>query len=108
MGFTISIHTVARVCLAALLLTIAFVIIRSLLRRDKNADSKINIDELFLDENGKTSKVAIVFLGSFIFTTWVGIWMTLEGKMDTGLLMAYGSLWVTPVVMKVIFNKSGP
>lgn len=108
MGITIDVHAALRICLVVLLLTVAFILVRSLLRRDKNDRSVISIDELFTDDAGKTSKTAVVFIASFIFTTWVGIWMTLNGKMDTGFLMAYGSLWVTPVVAKVIFNKSAP
>ena len=84
------------------LIVIAIMIVRTLWHRDKSASSKIDFDDLLLDPNGRMSKSAVVMFGSFGVTTWMMVFLTLEGKMSEGYLTIYGGLWIIPAVTKLI------
>lgn len=58
-----------------------------------------------LMENGKVSKLAFVFIGSWIATTYVFVGAYLSGKMTETWYAAYGAMWVAPIIMKLF---SGP
>ena len=59
-----------------------------------------------LMENGRVSKIAIVFLGSFALSGWIMIRLTLKGEMTEGYLTTFGAMWVTPLIARVVFNKT--
>lgn len=61
-----------------------------------------------LMENGRVSKIAVAFMGVLAVTTWVIVDLQITGKMTEGYLTTYGAMWVTPLVAKVVFNKSDP
>lgn len=59
-----------------------------------------------LMENGVASKTAVILLGSFIATTWAFLYSTLEnGEADSTLLLAYGGLWVAPILARILSPK---
>jgi len=70
--------------------------------RDRSTASKIDFDTLLLDTDGRMSKSAIVMFGSFGMTTWMMVFLTLEGKMSEGYLTIYGGLWIIPAVTKLV------
>lgn len=57
-------------------------------------------------ENGRVSKIAIAFLLVLLVTTWVIVDLQLKGNLTEGYFMAYGGMWVMPLVAKVVFNKT--
>lgn len=57
-------------------------------------------------EGGKVSKIALAFMVAFSVTTWVFVYLTLRDKMTEGLFLAYGGMWVAPLVAKVVFGKT--
>lgn len=57
-------------------------------------------------ENGKVSKIALAFIVSFAVTTWVLVYTAIQGKSVDALFGLYGTMWVAPLVVKVIFNKN--
>jgi hypothetical protein len=57
-------------------------------------------------ENGRVSRIALAFMVAFAVTTWIMVYMTIQGKLTEGLFGLYGALWVGPLVAKVVFNKN--
>lgn len=102
MSFNLADLPVAKILAMVGLLALVVVVTRVLWARDKDAASKINFDDLLLDVNGRMSKSAAVMFGAFAMTTWMMIFLTLEGKMSEGYLTIYGGLWIIPAVTKLI------
>lgn len=84
----------------AALLIVALVIAWSLYRAHRVQDNTFNLLDLIM-ENGRVSKLACVFLGSFGVTSWLMVRLTLDGKMTEGYLTAYGALWIIPITAKL-------
>jgi len=55
---------------------------------------------------GRVDKIAVVFMAVFAVTTWVIVDLQIKDKLTEGYFMSYGGLWVTPLVAKVVFNKT--
>lgn len=69
-------------------------------QRDKKF-KEFNLFDLLM-EHGRLSRIACVFLGSFLTTSWIMVRLTLDGKMTEGYLAGYGALWVAPIVAKIL------
>ena len=89
----------------AVLALLVLMVVRTLLGRDRNAGSAINLDDLLLGDDGRISKAAVVMLGAFGLTTWMMAYLTLGGKMSEGYLSIYAAAWITPTVVKLITNR---
>lgn len=88
-----------------LVIVLAFIILViwfMLWRRDRDALSKINIEDLLLGDDGKISKTSCIILGAFVFTTWMMGYLTLMGKMTEGYAGLYLAGWVTPFVANLL------
>jgi len=57
-------------------------------------------------ENGKVSKIALGFMVVLAVTTWVVIVKEIKGTLTEGIFGLYGTMWVLPLVAKVVFNKT--
>lgn len=79
----------------------------SLWRAHHAADFNFNVFDLLM-ENGRVSKIAVAFMMVLGVTTWVIINLTVKDKMTEGYLMTYGTMWVTPLVAKVVFGRAEP
>ena len=88
--------------LGAALLLVALLLLRSLLRRDKDRASAINLEALLLGDDGKMSKAAFVMLGAFIVTTWLMIYLAISDKMTEGYLAIYVGAWIAPTVTRLL------
>ena len=84
----------------AAIIIVALVIAWSFYRAHKAQDIVFNLYDLLL-ENGKVSRLAVVFMGSFGVSSWIMIRTTIDGKMNEGLFMAYGGVWVAPIIAKL-------
>lgn len=83
------------------LLIVALVVAWSFYRAHRDARmTSFNLFDLIM-ENGRVSKLACVFLGSFGVTSWLMVRLTLDGKMTEGYLTAYGALWIIPITAKL-------
>ena len=82
------------------LLIVALVVAWSFYRAHRNAALTFNLFDLIM-ENGRVSKLACVFLGSFGVTSWIMVRLTLDGKMTEGYLTAFGALWIIPITAKL-------
>lgn len=89
------------VILAAAILSVLL----SFWRAHRNALIQFSAFDLIM-ENGKVSKIALAFMMVLGVTTWIMIYLTIQGKMTEGYFGAYGVMWVGPLVAKVIFNKT--
>jgi len=98
----------AKYIMPAVLALLVLLIARTLLRRDKDSASKINLEDLLLGDDGKLSKGAIVLLGAFAMTTWLMVYLALTGKMTEGYFGLYGTLWIAPVCVRLIFGDKTP
>lgn len=84
------------------IIIVALAIAWSLYRahRDQNGLSAFNLFDLLM-ENGRVSRLACVFMGSFLVSSWVVVRVTIDGKMTDLLYAAYGTMWVAPIVAKL-------
>lgn len=94
------------IILVAILGLVILVIVWSLERRSKNTASQIHLDDLLLGADGKASKAAFVMGGSFVVTTWVVIFETLNKSLSDITFAAYVGAWVVPAVTVLIKGPS--
>ena len=88
-------------CLLALLVSV------SLWRAHRNAAYTFDLLDLIM-ENGRVSKISVAFMLVLGVTSWVIINLMVKDKMTEGYLATYGTMWVMPLVAKVVFAKSEP
>ena len=91
----------------ASLLIVALVVGWSLYRAHRNPEYSFNLFDLVMD-NGRLSRLACVFMGSFVVTSWVVIRVAFDGKMTETLFAAYGAMWVAPIIAKLFAGQSIP
>ena len=84
----------------AALLIISLVVAWSIYRAHRNPEYQFSFFDLIM-ENGKLSRLACVFMGSFAVSSWIMVRATMDGKMTEGLFLAYGGVWVAPILAKL-------
>ena len=84
----------------AALLIVVLIIVWSLYKAHRRIQNDFSLFDLLM-ENGRVIKIACVFLGSFAVTSWIMIRVTLDGKMNEGLFMAYAGAWIVPMTAKL-------
>ena len=73
----------------------------TLYRAHKDKDlSNFNLFDLLM-EGGRVSRLACAFLASFIMTSAIMWKLAIEGKMTEGYFIAYGGMWVAPIIAKL-------
>ena len=77
----------------------------SFYRYQKNPDNTFNILDLMM-ENGRVSRLAVAFLLTLVVTSWVMIKLTVDGKMTEGYLMAFGGMWIAPIISKMFATNN--
>ncbi|HEX8610126.1 MAG TPA: hypothetical protein VF800_02465 [Telluria sp.] len=83
----------------------AALIALSIWRAHRASGISFNAFDLIM-EDGKVSKIALAFMLVLAVTTWIVVDLTIKGKLTEGYFTMYGSMWVIPLVAKVVFNKS--
>lgn len=86
-------------------LCILLLVLLSLYKAHMNPANDINIFDLLM-ENGRISKVACVFIGTWVAITYVFVGTFLQGKMTEGLFTAYGGLFIVPLIARM-FSPAG-
>jgi len=67
--------------------------------RTKNSESKINFDDLLIDQTtGKISWAASVLFGSFLVTSLILVYQTFKGSLTDVTFSAYLGAWVAPLI----------
>lgn len=85
--------------------TLIFLICVSLYKAHMDPKNDINVFDLIM-ENGRISKVACVFIGTWAAMTYVFVGIFLQGKMTEGLFGAYGGLFIVPLVARMFTGPS--
>lgn len=93
-----------KLSLAVVLILVILFIAISLIRRSRSEASHLNLEDLLLGDDNKISKVASVMMGAYAMTTWLMIYLALNGKMTEGYLAIYVGAWITPTVTKLIMT----
>ncbi|MEY4761266.1 MAG: hypothetical protein RLZZ200_1122 [Pseudomonadota bacterium] len=88
--------------MALILAGVVLLIIATLFLRSRSAHSKLSLDDLLLGDDGRLSKAAAVMIGAFGLTTWLMVYLALQGKMTEGYLAIYVASWITPTVAVII------
>ena len=65
-----------------------------------------NLFDLLM-ENGRLSRLAAAFMLTLVVTSWVMIKLTIDGKMTEGYLMAFGGMWIAPIISKMFATNTG-
>lgn len=94
-----------KAALIVALLIVVLLIARALLRSNQSGASQINLEDLLIGEDGKTSKAAAVMFGAFALSTWIMVNLTITGRLTEGYFTAYLGAWVAPTVARLIFAK---
>lgn len=74
-------------------------------RAHKNPEFEFSAFDLIM-ENNRISRLAFAFMSVLGVTTWIMIDLQVNGKMTEGYLGLYGTMWVFPLVAKVVFNQA--
>lgn len=74
-------------------------------RAHKDHTFNFNAFDLLM-ENGHVSKISVAFMLVLVVTTWLMIDLQMTGKLTEGYFTIYGSMWVAPLIARVVFNKS--
>lgn len=77
-----------------------------LAKENNNQHSPIFLVDLLLGADGRISKAAAVMFGAFYVTTWILMYITVDGKFDATAYSAYMAAWVAPIILQV-FGKKG-
>lgn len=84
---------------AALLVAVSF------WRAHSRPGFEFNAFDLIM-EGGKVSKIAMAFMLVLAVTTWIVVDLQIKGHLTEGYFTMYGTMWVVPLVAKVVFNKT--
>lgn len=98
-------HEVALLLALALAICLIMLILE---RRSKNTTSGIQLDDLVLGDDGRVSKAAFVLGGSFLVTSWVVVFQTVNGTLSDLTFGAYVAAWVAPTVTRLIKGTPPP
>lgn len=79
---------------------VLLIVIFSFWRMHRNPENQFNIFDLIM-EGGRVSRIACVFIASFLVASWIIVRLTLDGKMTDAYLLWYGGVFVAPVVAKL-------
>jgi hypothetical protein len=84
----------------AFLLIFVLILLWSFYKAQKDPATAFNLFDLMMD-HGKVSKLALAFLTTLGLTSWIMVRLTTDGKLTEGYFMAYGGMWVAPIVAKM-------
>jgi hypothetical protein len=83
-----------------------------LIRESSNANSRIQIEDLFLERgpDGKKqlSKIAVYLFGAFAISTWVIVVKVVNATLSETEFLGYLGIWVTPLLAKIVKNGHAP
>lgn len=93
----------------AAFLAVALVLFGYLIRKTKEKDNPIELDDLLLevgpDGTRRVSKTACVMWAAFLASTWVLLYEVVAGRPIETLYAAYLAVWVTPILATIIKGR---
>ena len=66
----------------------------------RNKDSQVDISDLLM-ENGRLSKMAFTWMGSFVVMSFGFIYAVIQGKLSDTYAALYAATWAVPIVTKL-------
>lgn len=81
------------------------VMVVTIWRAHRRADVSFDLADLIMVD-GKVDRIASSYMLVLAVTTWIMIDLEIQKRMTEGYLMAYGGMWVLPLVAKMVFNKA--
>lgn len=72
----------------------------SIIKLHRNPNNDFNILDIIM-ENGKVSRIAFVFIGSWLALTFVFVGLYFQSKMSDAMYMAYGTVCFAPIIAKM-------
>lgn len=84
----------------AVIMIAALAVVWVCYKAQKNPNFQFDIFDLVMHE-GKLSKTSVAFMVTLIVTSWVLIRATLDGKLTDTFFIAYGTMWVAPLLTKM-------
>lgn len=102
-----------QVVMALFLLVALGFALRSLMAKSKSNTSAIDLDDLLLEWDAGANRLRMsvlrcTFLGCFVFSIWLMVYLTLAGKMTEGYLGIFNLAWVAPLTSAIIWGKKPP
>ena len=79
----------------------------SVYRANKSEGNTFNLVDVLM-ENGRVSRLACVFMGSWAAMTYVFVGAYATGKMTEGLFTAYGAVTIAPLIAKMFAPAAAP
>lgn len=80
---------------------IGLLVVWSIYRAQKNVEFKeFNLFDLLM-ENGKLSRIACVFIGTWTVTSLIMWQLVVDAKMTEGYFTAYAAAWIAPIISKL-------
>lgn len=80
-------------------------IVVTLTLRHVNRNSPINLEDLLLGADGRISKASALLFGSFLLSSWVVGYQTLNGTLSDVVFSGYLAVWVTPTLAAMFKGK---
>ncbi len=73
----------------------------SMYRAQRNPEFiQFNLFDLLMD-SGRLSRIAVVFMGTWIVTSAIMWKLIVDGKMNEGYFTAYCAAWIAPIISKL-------
>lgn len=76
----------------------------SLWRAHKTPGFNFSLFDLLM-ENGRVSRLACVFMGSWVLLTWIMVRLTIDGKMTDGYFTSYAVSCFAGIVAKLFATQ---
>ena len=70
----------------------------------RSKDSAVDISDLLM-ENGRLSKMAFTWMGSFVVMSFGFIYAVIQGKLSDTYAALYAATWAVPIVTKLFAVK---
>ena len=89
---------------AIIFLLVALGVVLTLYVWHRNKESPVDLSDLLM-ENGKLSKMAFTWLGSFIVMSFGFMYAVIQGKLSDAYAALYAATWAIPIVTKMFAVK---
>ena len=84
---------------------VGLLIVWSLYRAQKDPNFAFSLFDLIM-ENGRVSRLASVFMGTWVVTSLIMWQLTVDNKMNEGYFTAYCAAWIAPIISKLFAPPS--
>ncbi len=91
----------------AALLIFTLLLVWSFICAHRDPNFKLDLFDLVM-ENGRLSRTAFAFMVTLLVTSWVMIYLTLDGSLTDILFSAYLAAWVAPIVARMFSTPPPP